>query len=51
MVQTYLLALLAGVSPDPAALVKASCSFQGMDEKQLAMVQTSLLCQINGGSL
>ena len=50
MVQTYLLAQIAGVAADAQALVAASSCFQVLDEKQLAMIQASLLCQINGGT-
>lgn len=50
MVQTYLLAQIAGVAPNPGALLAASSAFQVLSPKQLAMIQASLLCQINGGT-
>ena len=51
MVQTYLLAQLAGVTPDAGDLVKASIGFQNLSLKQLQAIQASLMCQINGGTL
>ena len=51
MVQTYLLAQLAGVTPNAGALVAASIGFQNLSMKQLQAVQASLMCQINGGTL
>ena len=49
-VELYLLAVIAGVSPDPSALVTASAAFQGLSTQQNASVQTYLLCQINEGA-
>jgi hypothetical protein len=51
MVQTYLLAQLAGVTPNAGALVAASIGFQNLSMKQLQAIQASLMCQINGGTL
>lgn len=46
-VELYLLSVIAGVDPNPSALVTASAAFQGLDPQQSASVQTYLLCQIN----
>jgi hypothetical protein len=51
MVQTYLLAQIAGVTPNAGALVAASIGFQNLSFKQLQAIQASLMCQINGGTL
>jgi hypothetical protein len=48
MVQAYLLALIAGESPDPATLVRSAAPFQALSEKELMMVQAYLLCRISG---
>jgi len=49
MAQTYLLALLAGVSPNPGALLASASCFGCLSEKQLLMIQASLLCKLTGG--
>lgn len=45
-VQTYLLAVLAGGSTDPATLVAAAKGFAALDAATLQQVQASLLCSI-----
>jgi hypothetical protein len=45
-VQTYLLAVIAGGSQDPNALLQAAKAFQSLGEKSLLEVQAYLLCQI-----
>lgn len=45
-VKIYLLAVKAGVAPDPAALAEASKCFTGLSPKQQSAIQTYLLCQI-----
>lgn len=49
MVQTYLLAVIAGASTNPETLVVAAKQFQALSEKELLMVQAYLLCKISGG--
>lgn len=44
-VQTYLLAVIAGGSTDPAVLVQEAKAFQALRGRQLE-VQSYLLCQI-----
>jgi hypothetical protein len=45
-VQTYLLAVIAGVSTDPNTLAAAAKSFQSLNPSTLAEVRVYLLCQI-----
>lgn len=45
-VRLYLLAVIAGVEPDPDALAEAAKCFCGIGPKQQKQVQTYLLCQI-----
>jgi purine nucleoside permease len=45
-VRTYLLALIAGVDPDPEALATAAKCFQCYSDQQHKQVQDFLLCQI-----
>lgn len=49
MVQTYALAVIAGVGTNPETLLAAAAQFQSLDDKQLKMVQAYLLCKISGG--
>ena len=49
MVQTYLLALIAGTGTDPEVLLAESKQFQALSEKELLMIQAYLLCKISGG--
>lgn len=49
MVQTYLLAIIAGVEPSPEPLLAAATQFQALSDKELLMVQAYLLCKISGG--
>jgi hypothetical protein len=48
-VKIYLLAVVAGVDPDPEAIVEASKCLMGMSPMQAAAAQTYLLCQIANG--
>jgi hypothetical protein len=48
VIQTYLLAVIAGGSTAPGELLDAAINFTVLSEKQLLMIQVSLLCQING---
>lgn len=43
---TYLLAVIAGGSTDPAVLVEESKSFTGLSTQQTQVIQAYLLCQI-----
>lgn len=45
-VKIYLLAVAAGIDPDPDAIAEASKCFVGMSPSQAAAAQTYLLCQI-----
>lgn len=45
-VMIYLLAVIAGVDPDPEALAEDATCFEGLSPRQSAAVQTYLLCQI-----
>lgn len=45
-VQTYLLCLAAGVTPDPNALALAAREFMGLSEQQHMQIQDYLLCQV-----
>lgn len=47
--EVYLLALIAGVEPDPQALATAAAAYQGMDGLTALQAQVWLLCQIAGG--
>ncbi len=44
-VKIYLLAVAAGVSPDPATLVAAAKCFDGLTSVQQGAAQNYLLCQ------
>lgn len=48
--EVYLLALLAGVPPDPQALATAASAFQGMGRLTALQAQVWLLCQISGAA-
>ncbi len=45
-IQTYLLALIAGVTTDPNALAALARGFQGLDPLPAQQIQVYLLCQI-----
>ena len=45
-IQTYLLAVLAGGSTDPQALLTAATQFGNLSVPQLLQIQAYLLCQI-----
>ena len=45
-IQTYLLTLIAGVSPDLPTLTQASKCFKCVPSETLLEIQTYLLCQI-----
>lgn len=45
-VKIYLLAVAAGVDPDPATIIEASKCLTSLSQKQQAAAQTYLLCQI-----
>lgn len=45
-VKTYLLAVLAGGSTDPATLMESAKCFQCLTPKQLKMLQPYLMCLI-----
>lgn len=45
-VKTYLLAVRAGVDPDPATLLQNAACFTGLSSEQLLAIQTYLLCQL-----
>jgi len=47
--QTYALAVMAGVSLDPAVLMEEAKCFFCLTPKQLKMVQPYLMCLIAGG--
>jgi len=48
-IQTYLLSVKAGVSPDPGALMQSSKCLDMLSDKQLRNAIAYLLCQINNG--
>lgn len=48
-IEVYLLALAAGVTPDPTALALAAKDFQALTPQQIEQIKAYLLCQINGG--
>jgi hypothetical protein len=50
MVQTYLLAQIAGVPATPETLLASAVQFQTLSQKQLLMIQAQLLCLISGGT-
>lgn len=45
-VKVYLLSVIAGVDPDPEALIEAAKCFLCYDTKESRAVQTYLLCKI-----
>ena len=45
-INTYLLAVIAGGSTDPATLAIAAKNFQGIPPQILIQIQAYLLCQI-----
>lgn len=45
-IQTYLLAVIAGGSTDPATLLAQAKCFVGLPDKTQQAIQTYLLCQI-----
>lgn len=45
-IQTYLLAIIAGVDPDPATLVSAAKCFACIPPMKQIEIQNYLLCQI-----
>jgi hypothetical protein len=47
-IEAYLLAQIAGVTPDLTLLAAAKC-FVCLDEKQNNAIEAHQLCQINGG--
>lgn len=49
-VKVYLLAVAAGITPDPATIVAAAKCFEGLSQAQFKAAQTYLLCQISTGS-
>ena len=48
-VNTYLLALAAGVDPDPDAILAAAKCFRCVPEQKLKEMSAYLLCQAAGG--
>ena len=46
---TYLLALAAGVEPDPDAILAAAACFRCVPEQKLKEMSAYLLCQAAGG--
>lgn len=46
-IQTYLLAVMADVSPDPATLLPLANCFACLNSNQLLAINTYLLCLIN----
>jgi hypothetical protein len=49
-IQTYLLAVIAGVDPDPSTLAALAKHFQAASPLQLQQMQAYLLCQIADAS-
>jgi hypothetical protein len=49
-IKIYLLALQAGVNPDPETLAAAAACFEGLNPRQQQAIQTYLLCQIANAS-
>lgn len=49
MVQTYVLALIAGAGTNPETLLASASKFQALSNKELLMIQAYLLCKISGG--
>jgi hypothetical protein len=45
-IDTYLLAVIAGVTPDPSAMALAAKDFQNVAPEDLIRLQVYLLCQI-----
>jgi len=45
-VKIYLLAVVAGIDPDPDTIIEASKCFTGMNPQQQRAAQIYLLCQI-----
>lgn len=49
VVQTYLLAQIAGGSTDPRTLLASAVKFEACSEQDLMAIQTYLLCTATGG--
>ncbi len=49
-VNTYLLSVMAGVEPDPNAILAAAKCFQCVPEQKLNEMNAYLLCLISGGT-
>jgi len=45
-IDTYLLAVIAGGSTDPAVLARSAATFKGVSDGMLLRIQAYLLCQI-----